>query len=52
MEMIKIFKQSCIILLLLVNILFAANIPNSGTILKDIKPSLKLGEKKSPALPR
>jgi hemolysin activation/secretion protein len=44
----KILKQSFIILLLLVNTLFAANIPNSGTILNEIKPSYKQIEKKAP----
>lgn len=50
--MIKIFKQTFQIFLLLTNVMLAANIPDSGTILNEIKPSLKLGEKKSPALPK
>jgi len=41
-----------ITLVLLTNVMLAANIPDSGTILNEIKPSLKLGEKKSPALPK
>jgi hemolysin activation/secretion protein len=44
--------KKIITLVLLVNVMFAANIPDSGTILNEIKPSLKLGEKKSPALPK
>lgn len=44
----KILKQSFLTLLLLVNTLFAADIPNSGTILNEIKPSFKQMEKKAP----
>ncbi|WP_345979339.1 ShlB/FhaC/HecB family hemolysin secretion/activation protein [Sulfurimonas sp. HSL3-2] len=48
----KILKQSFITLLLLVNVMFAADIPNSGTILNEIKPALKPVEKKAlPVMP-
>ena len=42
--------KKIITLVLLANVLFAANIPNSGTILNEIKPSKQV-EKKAPALP-
>ena len=45
-------KQSFITLLVLVTTMFAANIPNSGSILNEIKPSLKPVEKKAlPVMP-
>ncbi|WP_170175822.1 ShlB/FhaC/HecB family hemolysin secretion/activation protein [Sulfurimonas crateris] len=46
--MLQKLKQSFLTLLLLASTLFAADIPDSGSILNEIKPSLKQLEKKAP----
>lgn len=43
--------KKIIALMLLANIMFAANVPSSGSLLNEIKPSLKQDVKKAPVLP-
>lgn len=50
--MMKKLRQSILALFLLANTIYAANIPNAGAILNEIKPSSKQQEKKAlPVMP-